>query len=108
MDNLFEDKENEFAEEEKKQELPITYELVYPVVVGTEEITEIVLEKLPSWAAIDHLPLQDQKMGHFRPVVAAMTKYTAAQFKRIHSYDAIELIQLAVPFVMNSNRTPPD
>lgn len=108
-ENLFSEDGNDFEEEDTSTELPITYTLNFPVTMGKEEITEIVLIRRPTWGAIDHLPVQGQKIGNWRPIVASMTKdLTAAQLKLLDASDGFALMAVVAPFVASSKVTDQD
>lgn len=90
-ENNFDSSENEVPEEEEVIELPYPVQLTTEVRLGKQNYTELVFRNELTVGMIKHLPASSDtsmyKIGHFLPIIAAMTGVPTAVVERLNMDD---------------------
>lgn len=89
--------------EEGTMSLPFTLKLNTPIKLGEETVSEITFKNEPTAADVEKMPIKDQQMGHFYPVISKMTGETLVGIRRMGFKDLQACMELANHFLGGSD-----
>tara|TARA_R110001606_G_scaffold345587_1_gene494490 strand:+ start:190 stop:519 length:330 start_codon:yes stop_codon:yes gene_type:complete len=94
--------------EEGTMSLPFTLKLTKPIKLGEDTVSEITFKNEPTAADVEKMPVKDQNMGHFYPVISKMTGQTLVGIRRLSFKDLQNAMELSNHFLGGSEEIGED
>lgn len=87
---------------EDSLELPFTLKLSKPITLGSETLDSFTFRNEPTAGDVENMPVRDQKMGHFYPVISKMTGETLVSVRKLSFKDMQNCMEIANYFLGGS------